>query len=64
MRNRHWELLSERININMRSRANLTFSLCLELGLQDHVEEITRVAQEAGKEYSIEQVSAFIDAFY
>ncbi|XP_009304459.3 dynein axonemal heavy chain 1 [Danio rerio] len=55
MRNRHWELLSERININMRSRANLTFSLCLELGLQDHVEEITRVAQEAGKEYSIEQ---------
>ncbi|XP_067287631.1 dynein axonemal heavy chain 1 isoform X1 [Pseudorasbora parva] len=55
MRNRHWELLSERININMRSKANLTFSLCQEMGLQNHVEEISCVAQEAGKEYAIEQ---------
>ncbi|KAK7127569.1 hypothetical protein R3I93_020220 [Phoxinus phoxinus] len=55
MRNRHWELLSERININMRSKANLTFSVCLEMGLQNHVEEISSVAQEAGKEYAIEQ---------
>ncbi|RXN34314.1 dynein heavy chain axonemal [Labeo rohita] len=55
MRNRHWELLSERINMNIKSTANLTFSLCLELGLQNHVEEITQVAQEAGKEYAIEQ---------
>lgn len=58
MRNRHWELLSERINMNIKSTANLTFSLCLELGLQNHVEEITQVAQEAGKEYAIEQVRA------
>ncbi|TRY59872.1 hypothetical protein DNTS_035283 [Danionella cerebrum] len=55
MRNRHWEILSERINVNLKSRANLTFSLCLELGLQDHMEEITQVGQEAGKEYAIEQ---------
>ncbi|XP_058647833.1 dynein axonemal heavy chain 1 isoform X3 [Onychostoma macrolepis] len=55
MRNRHWELLSERINMNIKSTANLTFSLCLELGLQNHAEEITQVAQEAGKEYAIEQ---------
>lgn len=60
MRNRHWELLSERINMNIKSTANLTFSLCLELGLQNHVEEITQVAQEAGKEYAIEQVSAIV----
>lgn len=57
MRSRHWELLSDRINVNVKLKANLTFSQCLELGLQDHVEEITRVAQEAGKEFAIEQVS-------
>lgn len=57
MRSRHWELLSERINVNVKLKANLNFSQCLELGLQDHVEEITRVAQEAGKEFAIEQVS-------
>ncbi|KAI7795154.1 dynein axonemal heavy chain 1 [Triplophysa rosa] len=55
MRSRHWELLSERINVNVKLKANLNFSQCLELGLQDHVEEITRVAQEAGKEFAIEQ---------
>lgn len=71
MRNRHWELLSERININLVSNANLTFSCCLEMGLQKHVEEISQVAQEAGKEYAIEQVSVifvswscFSGAFY
>ncbi|XP_051768758.1 dynein axonemal heavy chain 1 [Ctenopharyngodon idella] len=55
MRNRHWDLLSERININLVSKANLTFSCCLKMGLQKHVEEISQVAQEAGKEYAIEQ---------
>jgi len=65
MRSRHWERLSERININMRPKANLTFSLCLEMGLQNHVEEISCVAQEAGKEYAIEQVSViFVSCFH
>ncbi|XP_065097060.1 dynein axonemal heavy chain 1 [Paramisgurnus dabryanus] len=55
MRSRHWELLSERINNSVKLNANLTFSHCLELGLQDHIEAITHVAQEAGKEFAIEQ---------
>ncbi|KAI4880923.1 hypothetical protein NFI96_025448, partial [Prochilodus magdalenae] len=55
MRSRHWTLLSERINMNVKPKANLTFSRCLELGLQQHVHEIARVAEVAGKEYAIEQ---------
>lgn len=55
MRNRHWEVLSNEININVRPKANLTFARCLEMNLQDHIESISKVAEVAGKEYAIEQ---------
>ncbi|XP_069045720.1 dynein axonemal heavy chain 1 isoform X1 [Lepisosteus oculatus] len=55
MRNRHWELLSERIQMNVKPKANLTFARCLELQLQDHIHEIAKVAEVAGKEFAIEQ---------
>ncbi|XP_026203417.1 dynein heavy chain 1, axonemal [Anabas testudineus] len=55
MRNRHWEMLSERIQIKVKPKTNLTFSRCLELGLQNHVDVIAEVAEVAGKEYTIEQ---------
>lgn len=57
MRTRHWEMLSERIQTKVKPKANLTFSRCLELGLQNHVDVIVQVAEVAGKEYTIEQVS-------
>ncbi|KAF0035263.1 hypothetical protein F2P81_013021 [Scophthalmus maximus] len=55
MKSRHWELLSERIQMKVKPKANLTFSRCLELGLQNHVDDIAHVAEVAGKEYTIEQ---------
>ncbi|KAM9362199.1 LOW QUALITY PROTEIN: dynein axonemal heavy chain 1 [Symphorus nematophorus] len=55
MRSRHWEMLSERIKMKVKPKANLTFSRCLELGLQNHVDDIAHVAEVAGKEYTIEQ---------
>lgn len=58
MRNRHWELLSNEININVKPKANLTFTRCLEMNLQDHIESISKVAEVAGKEYAIEQVGS------
>lgn len=58
MRNRHWDLLSNEININVRPKANLTFARCLEMNLQDHIESISKVAEVAGKEYAIEQVGS------
>ena len=56
MRNRHWEQLSNSLGMQIRPKANLTFAKCLELGLQNHIEAITKVAEVAGKEFSIEQV--------
>ncbi|CAM5127491.1 unnamed protein product [Eretmochelys imbricata] len=54
MRNRHWEMLSKEININVKPKANLTFSRCLEMKLLDHIDSIAKIAEIAGKEFSIE----------
>uniref|UniRef100_A0A8C4NSC2 Dynein, axonemal, heavy chain 1 n=1 Tax=Dicentrarchus labrax TaxID=13489 RepID=A0A8C4NSC2_DICLA len=37
MRSRHWEMLSERIHMKVKPKANLTFSRCLELALMHTV---------------------------
>ncbi|KAG7477961.1 hypothetical protein MATL_G00075170 [Megalops atlanticus] len=55
MRSRHWEVLSQRIDMQVKPKANLTLTRCLELGLQNHVEDIAQVAEIAGKEFAIEQ---------
>ncbi|KAG7240353.1 hypothetical protein INR49_026924, partial [Caranx melampygus] len=55
LRSRHWGILSERIQVKVQPKASLTFSRCLELGLQNHIDDVTNVAEMAGKEYTIEQ---------
>ncbi|CAF1684087.1 unnamed protein product, partial [Adineta ricciae] len=55
MRNRHWEELSELVKMAVRPKKELTFAKCLEMGLQKHIDLISKVAEKAGKEFSIEQ---------
>ncbi|XP_063674391.1 dynein axonemal heavy chain 1-like isoform X3 [Bolinopsis microptera] len=55
MRNRHWESLSDDIGIVVKPKSSLTFSKCLDMGLMDHVDQIAKIAEVAGKEFAIEQ---------
>ncbi|XP_030276430.1 dynein heavy chain 1, axonemal [Sparus aurata] len=55
MRSRHWQMLSERIQMDAKHTANVPFSHSLELGLQDHVADVVHVSEMAWKEYAIEQ---------
>lgn len=55
MRNRHWEKLSAHLDIVIKPKPSLTFSKCLEMGLQNHITEIIKIAEIASKEFSIEQ---------
>ncbi|XP_014851660.1 PREDICTED: dynein heavy chain 1, axonemal [Poecilia mexicana] len=55
MKSYHWEMISENINITVRPKANMSLARYIELGIQDHLDEITSVAQTAGQEHSIEQ---------
>ena len=54
---RHWQTLSEELGIQVQPKPTLTFAKCLEMGLDQHVDTIAKVAEVAGKEFSIEQVS-------
>lgn len=56
MKMRHWQLLSDSLGMNVNPKVALSFSRCLEIGLQNHAEEIAEVAEVAAKEYAIEQV--------
>ena len=64
MRNRHWDQLSNHLGIQVFPKSNLTFAKCLEMGLQNHTEAISKVAEIAGKEFSIEQVSTHTNYDY
>ncbi|XP_072239156.1 dynein axonemal heavy chain 1 [Leuresthes tenuis] len=55
MMSRHWDMLSERIHVKVKPKANLNLSHYLELGLQNHGDDLTHVVELAGKEYAIEQ---------
>nr|WAW84827.1 axonemal dynein heavy chain 1 [Halisarca dujardinii] len=62
MRNRHWEQLSSDLGMNIRPKQSLTFAKCLEIGLQNHTDEIATVGEIAGKEYAIEQALEKMEA--
>jgi dynein heavy chain len=51
--------LSDQIGIQLKPRESLTFTKCLELNLNDYVEQISTVGEVAGKEYAIETVRAY-----
>ena len=55
---RHWEQLSNELNMQIKPKGALTFANCLEMGLQNHTEAIAKVAEVAAKEFSIEQVNS------
>ena len=52
--------LSSELGFAVQPKANLTFSKCLEMKLQDHITVISKIAEVAGKEYAIEQVIIII----
>ena len=55
MRDRHWEQLSAQLGTVIKPKPSLTFAKCLEMGLDRRIDEITKIAEIAAKEFSIEQ---------
>jgi dynein heavy chain len=54
MRERHWEKLSREISIDASPKEGTMLSEILKMRLSDHMETITKISEEAGKEFSIE----------
>lgn len=56
MRERHWTLLSEQLGTPLHPGKDFTLVKAEEMQLLQHLAVITKVADVAGKEFSIEQV--------
>ncbi|CAH1712148.1 unnamed protein product [Aphis gossypii] len=54
MKQRHWDIFADITGIRIILSPTLTFKKCLALGINDHVEEIKQLSDNASKEYIIE----------
>ncbi|XJO76015.1 hypothetical protein BDV3_006595 [Batrachochytrium dendrobatidis] len=61
MRDRHWDRLSEELNMNLHPDASFTLTNLLNMKLLDRVDLISKVCDVAGKEYSIENALEKMD---
>ena len=51
--------LSGELGQTIVPKATLTFSKCLEMKLDEHIDIIAKVGEVAGKEYAIEEVCLY-----
>ena len=61
MRDRHWDRLSEELNMKIHPDASFTLTNLLQMKLLDSIDTITKVCDVAGKEYSIENALEKMD---
>ncbi|KAI9175897.1 hypothetical protein H9P43_006261 [Blastocladiella emersonii ATCC 22665] len=54
MRDRHWEKLSGELGVNVCPNQTTTLAELIKMQLMDRMEVLTKVSEEAGKEYAIE----------
>ncbi|KAI9144540.1 dynein heavy chain and region D6 of dynein motor-domain-containing protein [Paraphysoderma sedebokerense] len=54
MRDRHWDKLSAEVGIRMRPSESFSLTDLLSMNLMKHLDKITKVCDEAAKEFSIE----------
>lgn len=54
MRERHWEALSENLGFEVKPDKKLTFTKCLDMKLDQHIDAIVKVGETAGKEFGLE----------
>eukprot|EP01018_Ginkgo_biloba_P007248 Gb_31258 [translate_table: standard] len=54
MRPRHWDQLSAELDMNLHLTEDFTLAKAIDMGLLEHLDVISTIADTAGKEYAIE----------
>jgi dynein heavy chain len=54
MKDRHWEMLSEKIGFEVKPYEGFTYQKCMEMKLTEYTEQVVDIGEKAGKEYNIE----------
>ena len=55
MRDRHWLQVSDKLGFEVKVDKDLTFQICLEKGLDKHIDVIAKIGEYAGKEWQLER---------
>ncbi|XP_041110137.1 dynein heavy chain 3, axonemal-like isoform X2 [Polyodon spathula] len=55
IKQRHWNLMSRKVGFSIAPQETTSLSEILQLGLEKHLEELSQVSVQAGKEYALEQ---------
>ncbi len=58
MKDRHWQVISEKVGFEVKPYEGFTFNSCLEMELHKFTEECVDIGERAGKEYNIEMSMA------
>lgn len=58
MKDRHWDMISENLGYDFKPQKDFTMSKAESMGLLDHIEMLSKVADQAAKEFAIEQALA------
>jgi dynein heavy chain len=54
MKERHWNVISEKVGFEVKPYEGFTFHNCIQMDLQKHTEICVDIGERAGKEYNIE----------
>ena len=54
MKERHWEVISQKVGFEVKPCEGFTFNKCIEMELLQYVDICVDVGERAGKEYNIE----------
>lgn len=54
MKDRHWEVLSEKVGFEVKPYEGFTYQKCMEMKLTDFTDAVVDIGERAGKEYNIE----------
>jgi dynein heavy chain len=58
MKERHWEILSEKVGFEVKPHEGFTFKDCMQMKLTDFSDAIQDIGERAGKEFMIESQMA------
>lgn len=54
MKDRHWEMLSQKVGFEVKPYEGFTYQKCMEMKLLDFQDAVVDIGEKAGKEYTIE----------
>ena len=54
MKDRHWDMITEKVGFEVKPHDGFTYQECMDMKLTEYTDIIVDVGEKAGKEFNIE----------